>query len=35
VSVSDAPCNGLGFDDPNYFTCGKPLIHVNLPSFVQ
>jgi hypothetical protein len=30
VSVSDKPCDGLNFDDPKYFTCGKPLIHLNI-----
>jgi len=32
VSVPDTPCQGLTPTDPQYFTCGKPLVNVNIPS---
>ena len=31
VGVSDNPCMNLEPTDPNYFTCGKPLVNMNLP----
>jgi hypothetical protein len=31
VGVSDNPCMNLKPTDPNYFTCGKPLVNMNLP----
>jgi hypothetical protein len=32
VSVSNDPCMGLKPTDSKYFTCGKPLVNLNVPS---
>ena len=32
VSVSDDPCKGLHPTDTKYFTCGGPLVNLNVPS---
>jgi hypothetical protein len=32
VSVSDDPCKGLHPTESKYFTCGKPLVNLNVPS---
>jgi hypothetical protein len=32
VGVSNEPCKGLAPTDAQYFTCGKPLVNLNVPS---